>query len=145
MITGAPSVDGAITALREGASDFLPKPFTAEHLLKRVSHALEAQAACAKKERRLDRLRDAVKRLNEARRLVSKKVDLLCNDLITAYGELSKQLDVVRVQDLTRQLGWPLLATAPFAANVAGPWRPVGEHVLRGLDTPMPVLTMAQP
>lgn len=53
--------------------------------------------------------------------------------------------EVVRVQDLTKQLGWPLLATGPFAANVAGPWRPVGEHVLRGLDTPMPVLTMAQP
>ena len=29
------------------------------------------------------------KRLNDARRIVSKKVDLLCNDLISAYGELS--------------------------------------------------------
>lgn len=52
--------------------------------------------------------------------------------------------EVVRVQDLTRQLGWPVLATAPFAANVDGPWQPVGEHVLRGLETPMPILTMAQ-
>ena len=31
--------------------------------------------------------------------MVSKKVDLLCNDLVSAYGELSKQLDVVRTQE----------------------------------------------
>jgi adenylate cyclase len=51
--------------------------------------------------------------------------------------------EVVRVQDLTKQLACPVLATAPFAAAVAGPWRPVGEHVLRGLDTPMPILAVA--
>jgi adenylate cyclase len=51
--------------------------------------------------------------------------------------------EVVRVQDLTKQLNCPLLATAPFAAAAAGPWRPVGEHVLRGLDTPMPIMAMA--
>ena len=50
--------------------------------------------------------------------------------------------EVVRVQDLTKQLGYPLLATAPFAAAAAGPWRRVGEHVLRGLETPMPILAV---
>src|SRR5688500_7162246 len=104
VITGQPSMDGAITAMREGAVDFLPKPFSAESLVARVSKALQLQAAMAKKERRLDRLRDAVKRLNEARRVVSKKVDLLCNDLITAYGELSKQVDSVRTQESFRKL-----------------------------------------
>src|SRR5688572_5418970 len=104
VITGQPSMDGAIHAMREGAVDFLPKPFSAETIVARVTKALQHQAAAAKKERRLDKLRDAVKRLNEARRLVSKKVDLLCNDLITAYGELSKQLDVVRTQEGFRKL-----------------------------------------
>jgi adenylate cyclase len=52
--------------------------------------------------------------------------------------------EVVRVQDLTKQLDCPLLATGPFAAAVAGPWRPVGEHVLRGVEKPMPILAMAQ-
>jgi adenylate cyclase len=52
---------------------------------------------------------------------------------------------VVRVQDLTKQLGAPLLATAPFTATVAGPWRPLGEHILRGFETPMPISTMAAP
>ena len=104
VITGQPSVDGAIKAIREGAVDFLPKPFTAENLLARVNKALQRQAILARQEKRLDKLRDAVKRLNEARRMVSKKVDLLCNDLITAYGELSKQLDVVRTQEGFRNL-----------------------------------------
>jgi adenylate cyclase len=53
--------------------------------------------------------------------------------------------EVVRVQDLTKQLGCPLLATAPFAAAAAAPWRPVGEHVLRGLETPMPILALKSP
>ncbi len=104
VITGEPSVDRAISAIREGAVDFLPKPFDAEALVSRVNKALEKQSALARQQRRLDRLREAVKRLNDARRLVSKKVDLLCNDLISAYGELSKQLDVVRTQEGFRKL-----------------------------------------
>jgi adenylate cyclase len=53
--------------------------------------------------------------------------------------------EVVRVQDLTKQLGCPLLATAPFAVAALGAWRPLGEHLLRGFETPMPILTMTQP
>jgi adenylate cyclase len=50
--------------------------------------------------------------------------------------------EVVRVQDLTKTLGCPLLATAPFASAVPeAPWRSLGEHVLRGFETPMPILT----
>ena len=51
---------------------------------------------------------------------------------------------LVRVQDLTKTLGCPLLATAAFAAAAAGTWRPLGEHRLRGFETPVPILTMAQ-
>jgi adenylate cyclase len=49
--------------------------------------------------------------------------------------------EVVRVQDLTKQLGYPLLATAPFAAAVEASWRPLGEHLLRGFETPTAILT----
>jgi adenylate cyclase len=49
--------------------------------------------------------------------------------------------EVVRVQDLTKQLGCPLLATATFAdAAAAGPWRPLGAHLLRGFETPTLIL-----
>jgi FixJ family two-component response regulator len=99
VITGMPSIDGAIEAMREGASDFVSKPFTGGDLVERVKRALARAASSVKAEKRLNRLKDAVKRLNDARKMVSKKVDLLCNDLISAYGELSKQLDLVRVQE----------------------------------------------
>ena len=99
VITGAPSMNNAIEAMREGASDFLSKPFTGGDLVERVGRALGRAAESVKAEKRLNRLRDAVKRLNDARKMVSKKVDLLCNDLISAYGELSKQLDQVRIHE----------------------------------------------
>lgn len=99
VITGAPSMDGAITALRQGAVDFVPKPFSAQQICDHVKTALERQRALARHSHRLKRLREAVRRLNESRKIVSRKVDLLCNDLISAYGELSRQLDAVRTQE----------------------------------------------
>jgi DNA-binding response OmpR family regulator len=104
VITGTPSIDGTIAALRNGAMDLLPKPFSSAQLTERVAKALKRQSITTKMEKRVDRLRDAVKRLNEARKLVSRKVDLLCNDLISAYSELSKQFDTVRAQDAFRKV-----------------------------------------
>jgi FixJ family two-component response regulator len=99
VMTGQPSMDGAINAIRGGAIDFVPKPFDTQQLLGHVRKALDRQATLAREEKRFERLRDAVKRLNASRRVISKKVDLLCNDLVSAYGELSKQLDGVRTQE----------------------------------------------
>ncbi len=99
VMTGKPSLDGAITALRGGAMDFVPKPFSATQIVERVQRAVERQTELFKRERRVDRLRDAVKRLNTSRKMISKKVDLLCNDLVGAYGELSRQFDVVRFEE----------------------------------------------
>jgi DNA-binding response OmpR family regulator len=104
VITGQPSLDGAIGAMRAGVIDFLPKPFSADHLQERVRRALARQAIVARTDKRLRRLRRAVRRLNVSRRTVSQKVDLLCNDLVSAYGELSKQLDTVRVTESFRKL-----------------------------------------
>ncbi len=103
VITGAASLNGAVNAMRRGAIDFLPKPFTADHLADRVSEALEEQAKEGKRQRRMKTLRSAVRRLNEARKMVSRKVDLLCNDLIGAYSDLSKQFDGVRLQQGYRE------------------------------------------
>jgi DNA-binding NtrC family response regulator len=41
MITGYPSVDGAVEAVKTGAEEYLPKPFTDEELLAAVRRALE--------------------------------------------------------------------------------------------------------
>lgn len=99
VITGSPSMDRAITAIRGGAIDFVTKPFSNEQLVERVRSAIERHSQNVKRDKRIDRLREAVKRLNDSRKLISKKVDLLCNDLISAYGDLSRQLDNVRTKD----------------------------------------------
>jgi DNA-binding response OmpR family regulator len=102
VVTGAATVDTAISALRHGAVDFLRKPFIPEDFLERVRSALQRNAQRVKSENRIERLRHAVRRLNDARRLVTRKVDLLCNDLVAAYGDLSRQLDLVRIVESFR-------------------------------------------
>ena len=92
-------MDRAITAIRGGAIDFVTKPFSNQQLIERVRSAIERHAQNVKRDKRIDRLREAVKRLNDSRKLISKKVDLLCNDLISAYGDLSRQLEDVRTKD----------------------------------------------
>jgi FixJ family two-component response regulator len=104
VITGAPSLDNAIGAIRGGAVDFLKKPFTVAQLTTHLQAALARQAAQAKQDKRVEKLRIAVRKLNEARRTIGKKVDLLCNDLVTAYGELSRQFDGVRNQESFRKV-----------------------------------------
>ena len=103
VLTGGPSVERCVTALRGGAADFLVKPFDNSKLVERIKAALAKQSAASRQENRLVRLRDAVKRLGVARRMVSKKVDLLCNDLVGAYGELSRQVDFIRTEESFRK------------------------------------------
>jgi hypothetical protein len=85
-------------------SDFVPRPFTQEQLAERVKTALENQDRLARGDRKIERLRGAVRKLSAARKTVAKKVDLLCNDLVGAYGELSRQVDTVRTAEDFRKL-----------------------------------------
>lgn len=99
VISGYGSIDTSIAAFRKGAIDFLPKPFNANQLIDRVSKAVKFQELTVRNEKRLLRLKSAVKKLNKARRTVSKRVDLLCNDLVGAYGDLARQFEDVRVRE----------------------------------------------
>jgi DNA-binding NtrC family response regulator len=47
MMTAYGSVDIAVTAIKEGAFDFITKPFDTDHLLLLIRRALEAQRLCA--------------------------------------------------------------------------------------------------
>lgn len=103
FMTQKPSVDQTLFALRHGAIDYLPKPFSASQICERVASALKQQAITARNDRRMSRLKSAVRELNKARRTVSQKVDLLCNDLITAYGDVAEQLQGVRTEESFRR------------------------------------------
>jgi DNA-binding NarL/FixJ family response regulator len=104
VMTGQPTVSGTIAALRAGVLDFVPKPFTIDVLRDRIAKALRRQALAARQAQRLSRLKVTVKRLNVLRHTVSKKVDLLCNDLVSAYGEVSRQVDTIRIEESFRKV-----------------------------------------
>ncbi|HRK29630.1 MAG TPA: response regulator [Tepidisphaeraceae bacterium] len=104
IITGQPTVESAVGALRAGAIDFVPKPFNIDQIIEHVDRAIHRQTLIARNEKRIDRLKDAVRRLNQSRKVVTRKVDLLCNDLISAYGEVSKQVEEIRNQESFRRL-----------------------------------------
>lgn len=46
MISGYPSRSTAVDIMKYGASDYLPKPFTPEELVNRVSRTLRSKALC---------------------------------------------------------------------------------------------------
>ena len=60
MLTAFATVDNAIQALKEGASDFVKKPFENEHLIHIVNQCLEKYKTLKEKER----LEDEVRRLS---------------------------------------------------------------------------------
>ena len=101
-----PCLDAGLDALRGGALDYLAKPLPPAGALRaRLTQIAGLRHRELHVDRRLRRLRSAVRGLNLARRVVGKKVDLLCNDLVSAYGEVSKKLEYVRVhEDLRRSL-----------------------------------------
>lgn len=93
----------ALEALRCGANDFVDRPLSADDVEERIGSALRRQADASRADRRITRLRKTVRRLAAARKTVARKVDLLCNDLVGAYGELSRQVDNVRtVEDFRK-------------------------------------------
>lgn len=57
FITGVGSIPMGIQAMKDGAMDFLPKPFDGEELLRAVDRALKADARLLERERELAELR----------------------------------------------------------------------------------------
>jgi len=52
---------------------------------------------------------------------------------------------VVRLEGLTKSLGYPLLASQAFADLAQADWQDLGCHELRGIEEPMPVRGLADP
>ncbi len=92
MLTEKPSLETAILAIRAGASDLILKPLNLGEINERVHKVLNKQKQTKEQAQRIRRLQRLCKKLNQARIDVSKQVDILCNDLVTAYQELACQM-----------------------------------------------------
>ncbi len=88
VITGYPTIDTAVEAMKTGAYDFLPKPFTAEELRVIIARG---------EERRL--LAIEAKRLREERRAQAHKfITFVSHQLQSPLGAVQQYLDVLRYQ-----------------------------------------------
>lgn len=92
VITGQPSLERAVEAIRVGAADFLSKPLNLDELNLVVAHALRRRSDSSRRHAKIRRLTHLCKKLNKARHDVTQQVDILCNDLVTAYQELAGQM-----------------------------------------------------
>lgn len=133
-------LDAAVEAMRSGAGDFLPDPFTPEALAPRLGAAIEQSRRIRENQRRVERLRRICKRLNAAREQASGHVDTLCNDLAIAYEDMAQRMNIATlatefnalvrqeldVESLLRTtLEYLLTKTGPTNAAV---FLPTGQH-----------------
>ncbi len=95
VITGQPSLERAMDAIRVGAAAFMVKPLDMTLLNQRVREAMARRKAQDRHLDRLRRLRSMCQELRAARQEVTQQVDILCNDLVTAYQELATQMQSV--------------------------------------------------
>lgn len=92
LLSDAVTTENTLDALRTGVADVLgttPDEKALTESLTRVIPRINDDRANSK---RISRLRKLCKKLNEARIEVSQQVDVLCNDLVTAYQELAVQM-----------------------------------------------------
>ncbi|MFO7687422.1 MAG: response regulator [Desulfobacterales bacterium] len=84
MMTGEASVDSAVKALREGAYDYLKKPFETEELVKTIDNALRQKMLQEINQEMEDRLRASEKRF---RFMVHNSPDMIY--ILDAHGRFS--------------------------------------------------------
>jgi len=106
MMSEQADVQQAVDSMRAGASDLIARPVNLNELNERLGEAIERYKSDAIRMHRLRRLRRLCKKLNQARLDVSRQVDILCTDLVTAYQELAHQVaDAALPDELAAELG----------------------------------------
>jgi DNA-binding response OmpR family regulator len=102
LMTDAVSVQDTIEAVRAGVADVVCKPLATDDLTQRIDAAAVRQEQDKQRRQRIARLRRVCRKLNQAREEVTQQVDILCNDLVSAYQELASQVQgVVQVNEFT--------------------------------------------
>ena len=106
MLTQTPDFSLAQEAMQIGAADIIIKPAKAdtawlESTAQRVTAVLDRQWTERVRSTRIRKLKRLCRKLNDARLEVTEQVDVLCNDLVTAYQELA-----VQVQNVTQTAGY---------------------------------------
>lgn len=92
LMSGVPTVNRVVEAMRLGAMDFLVKPFDLGQLTASVSDALARHQDLSRAQVRYLRMRRLAKRILHDRRELRRRVDLVCRDLVQAYRRLARRV-----------------------------------------------------
>ena len=106
MLATTPDFALAQQAMQAGAADIIITPSEADEawsqrVAERLTAVLNRQWAERVRSERVRKLKRLCRKLNDARLEVTEQVDVLCNDLVTAYQELAMQ-----VQSVTHSTGY---------------------------------------
>ena len=108
MLAQTPDFALAQQAMQIGVADLIIKPSEEQaddawyaSIIERVTKVLDRQWADRARMIRVRKLKRLCRKLNDARLEVTEQVDVLCNDLVTAYQELA-----VQVQNVTQSAGY---------------------------------------
>lgn len=108
MLTQTPDFAFAQQAMQIGAADIIIQPGSEQaddawkqSIAERITTVLNRQWADRARMTRVRKLKRLCRKLNDARLEVTEQVDVLCNDLVTAYQELA-----VQVQNVTQTAGY---------------------------------------
>ncbi|MBP6898544.1 MAG: sigma-54-dependent Fis family transcriptional regulator [Burkholderiaceae bacterium] len=124
MITGHGDVSLAVEAMRSGAYDFIPKPFSPEQLVEVVRRALEKRAltlevaalrqTLAMREGLAGKLMGRAPRIEQARRMIMELADSPVDVLIHGETGTGKEVVAQSLHELSRR------SSAPFVALNCG-------------------------
>ena len=92
------TAEGAVEAIRAGACDVVQRRTPGDELIDRARKAVERTRAAQDRDQRLGQLQRLCRELNHAREEVTSHVGSLCDDLVTAYQDMSGQLERVRLR-----------------------------------------------
>ena len=92
LMSDQPTLGRAVEAMRLGVKDLLTKPFDLATLAATTRNALEQHQRSLRQQHRMERLRSTCRQLGQERRELNRRVELVCCDLVGAYGNLAKKV-----------------------------------------------------
>lgn len=105
VVTSRSSEAQAVAAMRLGACDYLNKPLDQKDLRERMQNAIVKGRANRSAHEQVEKLRRICQELSLAHRQVTKQIDSLCGEMVTAYKDLASQVQrVVEATDYTEMV-----------------------------------------
>jgi DNA-binding response OmpR family regulator len=146
MVSERPTLEKAMAAFEIGVLDFIDTACeevgeATDRLAGRLHRSLARSYRDRQRERRVEKLQKACKKLNTARREVTQQLDSLCNDMVTAYQELAEQMNQVTLASEFQAMIRPeldiescLRTVLEFLLNISGPTNAAVYLPSNGLD-----------